>query len=72
MKIAITLFNHPGTTLMASACNARIPDRTTGAGFIINSFNSVVTFCCAAVAKPVSDIPGHNVVTEIPSRLNSR
>ena len=72
IKITEALFNQPGTTLMRPARNERIPARTTGAGFIIKSFNVVVIFCCAALANPVSDMPGHNVVTVMPSRLSSR
>ena len=29
-------------------------------------------FCCAAVANPVSDMPGQSAVTVMPSRLSSR
>ncbi len=72
IKITEALFDQPGTTLMRPLCNARIPARTTGAGFIIKSFNVVVIFCCAALANPVSDMPGHNTVTVMPSRLSSR
>ena len=36
------------------------------------SFNAGVIFCCAAVANPVSDMPGHNTVTVTPWRLSSR
>src|SRR5207249_2396601 len=72
INIAVALFAQPGTTLMRPACNARIPARTTGAGCIMRSFNAGVIFCCAAVANPVSDIPGHSTVTMTPSRLSSR
>src|SRR5438552_6624943 len=72
IKITDALFDQPGTTLMRPACNARIAARTTGAGFIIKSFNVAVIFCRAAFAKPVSDMPGHSVVTVMPSRLSSR
>ena len=53
----MALLAKPGTTLMRPACSARIPARTD-AGCIINSFNASVIFCCAAVANPVSDMPG--------------
>src|SRR4029450_802054 len=62
VNITLALFAQPGTTLMRLACNARIPARTTGAGCIIKSFNAGVIFCGAAMAKPVSDIPGHSTV----------
>jgi hypothetical protein len=45
---------------MRPACNARIPARATGPGCMINSFNAGVIFCCAAVANPVSDMPGQS------------
>ena len=63
VNITLALFAQPGTTLMRLACNARIPARTTGAGCIIKSFSAGVIFCCAAVANPVSDMPGHSTVT---------
>src|SRR4030095_10661596 len=63
IKITESLFNQPGTTLMRPVRKARTPARTTGAGFIINNLNAVVSFCCAALANPVSDIPGHSAVT---------
>src|SRR6185312_4654255 len=66
IKITEALLGHPGTTLIRPLCNARIPARTTGAGFIINSFNIGVIFCCAALANPVSDMPGQSVVTMMP------
>ena len=72
VKITMALLAKPGTTLMRPAWSARIPARTTGAGFIINSFNAGVIFCCAAVANPVSDMPGQSAVTVMPSRLSSR
>ena len=72
VNITVALFGQPGTTLMRPACNARIPARTTGAGCIIKSFNAGVIFCCAAVANPVSDMPGHSTVTVMPSRSSSR
>src|SRR5581483_9187097 len=65
-------FHSQVSRFMRPACNARIPARTTGAGFIIKSFNVVVIFCCAALANPVSDMPGHSAVTVMPSRLSSR
>ena len=46
--------------------------RTTGAAFIITSFNAGVIFCSAAVANPVSEVPGHSVVTVTPSPSSSR
>ena len=72
VNITLALFAQPGTTLMRLACSARIPARTTGAGCIIKSFNAGVIFCCAAVANPVSDIPGQSTVTMTPSRWSSR
>ena len=72
VKITVALFAHPGTTLICPACNARIPAPTTGAGCIINNFKAGVIFCRAAVANPVSDMPGHSAVTVTPSRLSSR
>ena len=72
VKNTMALLAQPGTTLRRPARNARIPARTTGAGFIIKSFNRVVIFCCAALANPVSDMPGQSAVTVMPSRLSSR
>ena len=66
------LLAHPGTTLIRPACSARIAARTTGAGCIIISFNIGVIVMFAAVANPVSDMPGESAVTTMPSRLNSR
>ena len=68
----MALLAKPGTTLIRLAFNARIPARATGAGCIINSFSMGVIFCCAAVANPVSDMPGQSDVTVMPPRLNSR
>lgn len=39
MKTTESLLDQPGTMLMRPACKARIPARTTGAGFIIKCFN---------------------------------
>ena len=72
VNITVALFAQPGTTLMRLACNAWIPARTTGAGYIIKSFSAGVIFCCAAAANPVSDMPGQSTVTVTPSPLSSR
>ena len=72
IKITVALLAQPGTMLMRPASKARIPARTTGAGCISNCFYAGVSFWCAAVANPVSDIPGQSVVTAMPSGLSSR
>jgi hypothetical protein len=68
VNITVALFAQPGTTLMRPACNARIPACTTGAGCIIKSLNAGVILCCAAVANPVSDMPGQTLAERASAR----